>query len=140
VTAGRCAPCRGSDTLTRERGSVTAFVVVMSFALVVCAGLVFDGGRMVMERHETADLAENAARFGAQEIISDRGGRHLDPARAAAAARRFLRSQGAVGSVSVSGQNVVVSVTGTVNTSMLKLVGIGSRSVTVRRSAAPADR
>jgi Flp pilus assembly protein TadG len=130
---------RSTRSVDGDRGSVTAFAIVMSVALVLCAGLVFDGGRMVMARHDTADLAENAARFGAQEITSSGGGRRLDTTRALAAAQRYLRSRGAVGSVSVSGQNVVVSVTGTVNTTMLKMVGIGSRSVTVRRSAAPAD-
>ena len=44
-----------------ERGSISGFVVVLSMTFVACAGLAFDGGRMIAARAEATDAAENAA-------------------------------------------------------------------------------
>ena len=52
----------------RERGSVTVFVVIFTIALVFVAGLVFDGGQILAARREASNVAESAARAGAQAI------------------------------------------------------------------------
>ncbi|MEZ5230977.1 MAG: Tad domain-containing protein [Acidimicrobiales bacterium] len=56
---------------SQERGSVTVFTVVMTVALLFMAGLVFDGGQILNARRVAANIAESAARAGAQELDED---------------------------------------------------------------------
>jgi hypothetical protein len=98
-----------------DRGSLTAFVVVMATAMVLVAGMAYDGGA-VLTAHATArSYASKAARAGAQKIDLDMlrstGDVVLDPSAAAAAADRYLGAVGAQGSVSVEGDTVTVTVT-----------------------------
>ncbi|WP_255459304.1 MULTISPECIES: TadE/TadG family type IV pilus assembly protein [unclassified Nocardiopsis] len=97
-----------------DRGQTTAFVAVLASAFLMCLGLVYDGGGLLRSRNEAAVLAQEAARAGAQQIDwaayragSDTVG--LDSGAAAAAARAFLSSSGATGTVSVSGDTVTVT-------------------------------
>lgn len=123
-----------------EQGSITGFAVCIVLALVVCAGLVLDGGRMVAARIEAADIAENAARAGAQEVVGIQASDwRLDPAAAAARADRYLGEHGGGGSVSASTDAVVVTVERTTEMTLLRLVGVSSRTVTVTRSATAVD-
>lgn len=123
-----------------EQGSVTVFVVSLTLALLLAAGLVFDGGRLVDARLEAADAAGAAARAGAQAMTDLRSGdRRLDPARAAAAASAQLGRSGHDGSVEVRGAEVVVTVRITRRPALLHLVGLGARTVTATRSARPVD-
>ena len=62
-------------TVERDLGSITAVVVSMTIALIACAGLAFDGGRLLGARLDAADHAENAARAGAQHVTAIREGR-----------------------------------------------------------------
>ena len=48
-----------------ERGTVTVFIVSMTTALLLVAGLVFDGGRMIAARRDADAVAAAAARAGA---------------------------------------------------------------------------
>lgn len=124
-----------------DRGSVTAFVVTLTLALLLAAGLVFDGGRLVAGRTAAADAAENAARAGAQEITGIRSGAfRVDPARATARAEAYLSAVGASGSVAVDGRSVTVSVTTSIEVNLLGLLGLGRRSVTVTRTVEAVDR
>jgi Flp pilus assembly protein TadG len=50
------------------RGTATVFVIGFAIVLLVCAGLVIDGGTALNARMKLADDAEQAARAGAQEI------------------------------------------------------------------------
>lgn len=54
-----------------DRGMVTAFVVVFATALVLVSGLVVDGGRMLAEHRKVSNLADSAARAGAQAVSDD---------------------------------------------------------------------
>ena len=54
--------CRGED------GTVTAFVVIFTLALILLAGLVVDGGLTLAARVQAIDEAQAAARAGAQAI------------------------------------------------------------------------
>jgi Flp pilus assembly protein TadG len=124
----------------RDRGSVSAFVIVMAVALVACAGLVVDGGRLVAGRTEAADHAENAARAGAQEAADLRGETwQINPAAAQGAAESYLASQGVVGSVSVNGRTITVTVTVTKSMTLLGVVGASSRQVTASRTSELVD-
>lgn len=57
--------------LERDRGMVTAFVVIFATALVFVSALVVDGGRMLAEHRKVDNLADSAARAGAQAIDED---------------------------------------------------------------------
>jgi hypothetical protein len=133
-------PRRAGRFAQAETGSISAFVVVMTVALVMCAGLVFDGGRLVGARVTASDRAAGAARAGAQEIAVMADGRVvLDPTRAASRARRYLSANGSQGRVSVAAGQVTVTVEQQVPMTLLRVAGVGTRTVTATRSAVPVD-
>lgn len=53
---------------SRDRGSISLFAVVLFFALMAAAGLVFNGGAKIRAAREAAAVAEEAARAGAGRI------------------------------------------------------------------------
>lgn len=57
-----------SHSRGRERGSVTAFVVVMAAAFLVGAGLVIDGGLALAGKTTAMDEAQQAARTAATAL------------------------------------------------------------------------
>lgn len=131
----------GSSIRSRDTGSISAFVVVITMTVLACAGLAVDGARVVGAKVSAADEAENAARAGAQELTSLRGGGapQLDPVRARAAAETYLAADGLSGDVTVAGDRVTVTVRTTVSTTLLRLVGISTKTVTATRSSAPVS-
>ena len=116
-----------------ESGMVTVFVVTMTMALLLLAGLVVDGGAVLAARRQAIDIAEQAALAGAQGIrVGDvRTGLEptLDPALAADAAEGYLDEVGRDGDVSVVGNDVEVTVS--ISRPMLILGLAGVRDVTV---------
>lgn len=117
-----------------ERGTVTVFVVGLTLALMMVAGLVYDGGRILAARRQAHDVADNAARAGAQAVDVDalRAGApvELDPLAAQVAAEDHLALTGHVGEVSVTGDSVEVTVTITTSMVLLQLAGVPERTVT----------
>ncbi len=97
-----------------ERGSVTVFVTIMTVALIFMAGLVVDGGQILNARREAANVAESAARAGAQELDEDAARRDgssvLDVRRAIERSQAFLAANGYRGTVSSTADRVTVSV------------------------------
>ena len=123
---------------TRDSGSITGFVLVITMAVICCAGLVIDGGRIVGAKVSASDHAENAARVGAQQVVSLRTGqRVLDAVRARRNAEAYLVAHGVDGSVAVSANRVTVTVQSTVSTTLLRLVGVATKSVRTTRFAQP---
>ncbi|WP_225080828.1 TadE/TadG family type IV pilus assembly protein [Streptomyces sp. CoT10] len=119
-----------------DRGGVTVFVAVCVMALIGIIGVAVDGGGK-MRAVERADyIAGEAARAGGQAIdpaeAINGNAIVVDPQDAQAAAQAYLRSAGATGTVSVSGdgKTLNVRVTGTYDTKFLSVVGISSLSVT----------
>lgn len=106
-----------------DRGSVTIFVAVLGLAFVMVAGLAIDGGRKLGGLSEARNLADNAARAGAQAIDTDayrtQGAVTIDPDAAAQAAADYLASTGHTGVVSVADDTVTVTVTLIVDTRIL---------------------
>lgn len=106
-----------------ERGSVTILIAALGLALLMATGLAVDGGRKLGALSEARNLADNAARAGAQAIDADSyrstGIPNLDPAAAAAAANSYLARHGHSGTAVVSGTTVTVTVTITVHTRFL---------------------
>jgi Flp pilus assembly protein TadG len=128
-----------SMTARDDRGQVSAFVVVMALAFILCLGLVHEGGELLQARRQTATLAQEAARVGAQQLDWNayREGTDevpLDTFQAVAAAQAFLAAAGATGTVAVS--NGVVTVTCSQNYSFT-LIPLGTTTVQTTATARP---
>ena len=95
----------------------------LAVALIMATGLAVDGGRKLGGLSEARDVADNAARAGAQMVDVDAfretGVPNIDPDAAMARARSFLATEGYAGTVSVAGTTVTVTVTLTVPTTFL---------------------
>jgi hypothetical protein len=122
-----------------DRGQVTAFVVVMVMALILCAGLVIDGGLTLAAKVRATDEAQSAARAGAEEIdlaaYRQSGAVVLDPTRASASAEQYLASTGDHGQVAVAGDTVTVTVEATQPTQILGIAGLHSFTVSATANA-----
>ena len=101
--------------LNSERGSTSILVAALGLALLMATGLAVDGGRKLGALSEARNIADNAARAGAQMVDANEyrstGVPNLDPAAATQRASAFLAEQGHSGVVSVSGSTVTVTVT-----------------------------
>jgi Flp pilus assembly protein TadG len=119
---------------------VTAFVVIFAVALVFVSGLVLDGGRVLASKREANNLAESAARAGAQAISDDAVRRGspviLDGPAAETAACAFLgragQQCGGGTFVRTDGNEVTVTVRSSVD---LLLLPVGTQTFSVDRSA-----
>lgn len=127
-----------SSKCRSEIGSISGFVVVLSMTFVACAGLAFDGGRVISARAKATDAAENAARAGAQQVTSLRSGNpNIDEDSAITAAHQFLESMGITGFVNADKNSVTVTTRIKVSMTLLGLFGIREKSVSSVRSAQP---
>lgn len=118
--------------MKRERGSVSAFLACLGVGLFAVVGLVVDGGRVLAARRAAIDIAEQAARTGADQLSVDglRKGVYLvDPASASQAVDAALRAAGMTGTTSVSGDSVTVYVHTMVPATILGIVGLHGFSV-----------
>lgn len=124
--------------LSGERGTITIFVTTTTVALLMAAGLVLDGGRLLAAQRQAVDHASAAARAGAQAVdtgaLRERRS-ELDARRAIPAAQRFLASRGEAGRVSVDGGRIRVTVARREATSLLTLVGIRTVGISASGSA-----
>ncbi|NIH83744.1 hypothetical protein [Amycolatopsis granulosa] len=120
---------------------MSAFVVVLISAILALAGLSLDGGLALAAKVRANGQAESAARAGAQAIdltaYRNNGTLRLVPAQAIARAQAHLAAEGAAGTVTISGDTVTVTVTGSQPTQLLGLIGISSLSVHGQGSAHP---
>ncbi|MCF2531165.1 pilus assembly protein TadG-related protein [Yinghuangia soli] len=120
-------------------GQVTAFVVALVSTLILCAGLVLDGGLALAAKVDAMDAAQEAARAGTQPV-DPRGLRGsapfaLEPAKARQAAIASLTAAGYQGTVNVVGLRVTVRVTHEQRTQLLSLAGIRTIQVTAVATA-----
>lgn len=117
-----------------EEGTVTAFVVIFVFALLLLAGLVIDGGLTLSARVQAVNEAQAAARAGAQQInlplFRSTGQVALQPDQAVQAAQAYLAATGHAGTVTVTGDQVQVAVHISQPMQILGLAGIGHLAVT----------
>lgn len=129
------ARLRGDD------GNLSVFVVIVTTALVLAAGLVLDGGRLLAARRLAADIAGNAARAGAQAVDEPelRSGRaSVDPVAGHDAVVAYLASTPATGSARIAGDTVTVDVRMPVRMQLLGLADVGDATVTASRQARAA--
>lgn len=127
-----CAPLlRVRDTLARrlsgtdpEAASITVLIVFMALSLVLVAGLVFDAGGALTDRQRATDIAEQAARYAADQLEPAPPGVTplINPDQAHAAGMRFLSREGVHGDVQASTTQVTVTVTIQHHTSLLSAV------------------
>lgn len=54
-----------------DRGAVSSMIAVLGFAIFASLALVVDGGRQLAALSEARDIADNAARFGSQQVDLD---------------------------------------------------------------------
>ena len=126
-----------------QAGVVTAFVVVLIVAVLLVAGLVFDGGRAIVAKRHAINVAEQAARAGAQAVdiaaLRAGGAVRLNPRQALEQARAYLAAAGETGTVTVTrdatGGQVSVVVAFSVRSSLLTLAGIAQLRGTGQASA-----
>lgn len=124
--------------MTAEDGTISAFVAVIAVALIVVAGLVLDGGRLLAARRQADDIAANAARAGAQALDEHRirsGTTALDPQASQVAVARYLAKTAGTGTATIAGDTVTVDVRLPVRMLLLGIAGIGDRTVTATRQA-----
>jgi Flp pilus assembly protein TadG len=118
----------------REDGTVSILVVGLATALLMVAGLLYDGGQILTARREAIAVADNAARAGAQALDEDAlrtaGATRLDPSAATAAVHRYLGRVGYTGTATVDGDQVVVVVSVDVEMHLLSAIGLSGRTVT----------
>ncbi|WP_160050830.1 pilus assembly protein TadG-related protein [Nocardiopsis sp. FR4] len=121
-----------------DRGQATAFLVIMATALLLLVALVFDVGGALGERNRNLQLAQEAARAGAQQIdlaaYRADGTLALDPTAAATAANAFLTDAGVHGTVTVNGDVVTVTAQSTYT---FRLLPVGPRTASGTASATP---
>lgn len=123
-----------------DRGSVTAFVAVVATALVLVAGMAYDGGQVIAAHNAARNDAERAARAGAQQIDLDHlhttNEPRLDPAAAEAAATDYLERAGSTGSATVSGASITVTVT---RIQPMRILPGADRTIVVSETATAVD-
>jgi Flp pilus assembly protein TadG len=127
-------------TLADERGSITGFVAVIATALVIVAGMAYDGGQVIHAHNAARNDAEQAARAGAQQIdithLRQTSEPRLDPGEAEAAALDYLAQVGATGTASVDGADITVTVT---RTQPLHILPGQDRTITVTETASAVE-
>jgi Flp pilus assembly protein TadG len=96
-----------------EDGYVTLFALGVSVGLVAVIGLVHDGGRALRAQSDAYGGAAAAARAGTQELdpaAATAGDVSLDPDLASQAAHDYLAARDLDGAVTVTGDQVTVTV------------------------------
>lgn len=130
---------RARRTLSLDDGTISLLLVVLVTALLLCLGLVVDGGAKLAAVQQADQLAAEAARAAAQEldIAGVQAGRvpALLPDRAVTAGRAVLEEAGARGAVRVQGTRVEATAEVVRPTVVLGLIGltdvVGTGSATV---------
>jgi Flp pilus assembly protein TadG len=125
-----------------ERGSATIFVVGFAIVLFACAGLAIDGGRAINARDRATDVAEQAARAGADQLdkgsLRNGGAVVLDQAAAQTRAESFVLAALYTPRVTFAAGAVTVRASATYRTALLGIVGINTIDVSGVATANPA--
>lgn len=123
-----------------ERGSITVWLALSSFAMIFLVGLAVDLGGQVHAHERAHDLAAQAARAGGEEVDGgpaiQGSGLTINPAAARAAAQSYLDQAGVSGTVTVTGGNTItITVHDSYDPRFLGLIGIHRLDVTGTASA-----
>lgn len=138
-------PCRIAAIARRrprgpqaERGSVTAFVVVIALAFVVAAGLVIDGGLALAGKTTALNEAQQAARTAATALAQGplRDGQIIiNPGPALADAQAYIAATGDSGTVTLDGTLIQAHISHRQPTKILGLFGVAVITVSADATA-----
>lgn len=127
--------------LRAEEGSVLVSGLLLSLALLMLIGTAADIGRAFVVRRELVSAADGAALSGSQalDLAALHDGRiQLDPAQAQQAALQTLAGEpGIEAAATADGASVHVRVQRTVQTILLRLVGVPRLTIAADATAAP---
>ena len=125
----------------RDEAQVAVLVALLMPVLLTLVGVVLDGGLAFSEWRDWKDVADAAARTGAVQVDqqlyrqSDGATLALDPAAAKAAAAQYVAQQHlpdvTASDVSADTDQVVVRLSGDVQTNFLRAVGITKVHISV---------
>ena len=123
-----------------ERGSITVWLALSSFAMIFLVGLAVDLGGQVHAHERAHDVAAQAARAGGEEVEGgpaiQGSGLSISPAAARAAAQSYLDQAGVSGTVAITGgSTITVTVHDGYDPRFLGLIGIHHLDVTGTASA-----
>ncbi|WP_310964107.1 pilus assembly protein TadG-related protein [Nocardioides terrisoli] len=118
-----------------ERGSITVWLALASFAMIFLVGLAVDLGGQVHAHERAHDVAAQAARAGGEEVDGgpaiQGSSLTINPAAARAAAQRYLDQAGVSGTAAVTdGNTITVTVHDSYKPQFLGLIGIHRLDVT----------
>ena len=139
-------PCRATGRRQADEadgGLISLYLVAMMIGLLAMAGLVVDGGNAINARQRAADLAQQAARAGADALspaslhTAEPSQLRADPGAATRAAYTVLSAGGVTGTVTVDGNAVTVSVTVHEKTTVLSAFGLTEVAGSAAATAIP---
>lgn len=122
-----------------DRGSATGWAIAVMAIGLLLAGLLFDGGTAMAAKASALNLAQQAARAGADQLdliaLRTTGEVRLEPAAAQDAAAAWLAQADAEGTVSATTDAVTVTVTVEQPAVMLTMVGISTYQLSATATA-----
>ena len=123
-----------------ERGSITLWLALSSFVMMILVGLAVDLGGQVHAKQHAHSVAAEAARTGGQRVQGAPAikGQYVavDTIAARQAAEGYLAASGVSGTVTVTGgDTITVNVSDTYSPKFLSFIGIGDLTVTSHASA-----
>ena len=119
-----------------DRGSVTIWLALASFVMIVLVGVAVDLSGQVYAQQHARDIAAQAARTAGQQIDAARGvrgvGAQTNTTQAIAAAKTYIASCGLSGDATITGGGTTITVTvaDTYETKFLSIIGVTSLRVT----------
>ncbi len=120
----------------RDKGSVTIWLALASFVMIVLVGVAVDLSGQVYAQQHARDIAAQAARTAGQQINASLGvrgiGAQTNTAQAIAAATSYIAAAGMEGDASITGggTTITVSVVDTYETKFLSIIGLTRLRVT----------
>jgi hypothetical protein len=120
-----------------ETGAVLLLALLGCLVLFLFAGLVYDGGRVLVARRDGVGVAAEAARAGAQALATPTlsGPVALDSDKAVAAAEAQLARSGWSGSAQVDGSTVTVTANKEVAMTFWRMLGWGQIDAQAKATA-----
>ncbi|GAA4442467.1 pilus assembly protein TadG-related protein [Phytohabitans houttuyneae] len=127
--------------LSRDSGQISGGIAGTVLLVLLLAGLLTDPAAAIAARVRLFDIAQAAARAGADhidiELLRSTGTVVLDPQAARRAATTFLADTGTNGAVTATETQVTVTIAANQPTILLTLVGIDALPITVTATAEP---
>ncbi|WP_246142502.1 TadE/TadG family type IV pilus assembly protein [Nocardioides rubriscoriae] len=123
-----------------ERGSITIWLAVSSFVMMILVGLAVDLSGQVHAKQRAHNIAAEAARTGGEQVQAAPAiqGQYvaIEAVAARNAAEDYLAAAGVTGTVTViGGDTITVAVTDTYTPKFLSVIGVGDLTVTSQASA-----